>query len=547
MTHDRDPALSPKREGRRLGRQRRLFGVAAAAIAAATVALTWHYDGSARAQVLEEAPVRHITVTINKSKTLTFKSPFSTAVIGSPDIADLLPMTDHTLYVQGKKVGTTNISVFDAEKRLVTVLDLEVALDTGSLHNRIAASTGAHNINVASSNGEVVLSGQASDAVAATRAVDVASGLAGKDTPVINAMTVAPTQQVMLKVRFLEVDRTAGRDLGVNWYGGNKNGLGVSGLGSLSNSASAGVATVTGTGSGGSSSTATVTGQALASGASLSSSGGSAGSSTTASATMVPLLSGLFTGAAAGATPFGALLANVINTHGLSIDGMISALEERGLVKTLAEPDLVAQSGQQASFFAGSQIPIPTVQPGTTGTTPTVTVTYYNCGVTLNFTPTVLNTGLIALQLGPQVCQVASTSAVVVNGTTIPELNTRSANTGVELRDGQSFAIAGLLQAQDIDQLSQLPWIGNVPVLGALFRSTNYQKAETDLVVIVTVHLVRPVAPNKHLVTPFDTTLSANDVDLFLMGDVERKKKYTEFVTSGGGLQAPYGYILEAK
>ena len=360
-------------------------------------------------------------------------------------------------------------------------------------------------------------------------------------------MTVAPTQQVMLKVRFLEVDRTAGRDLGVNWYGGNKNGLGVSGLGSLSNSASAGVATVTGTGSGGSSSTATVTGQALASGASLSSSGGSAGSSTTASATMVPLLSGLFTGAAAGATPFGALLANVINTHGLSIDGMISALEERGLVKTLAEPDLVAQSGQQASFFAGSQIPIPTVQPGTTGTTPTVTVTYYNCGVTLNFTPTVLNTGLIALQLGPQVCQVASTSAVVVNGTTIPELNTRSANTGVELRDGQSFAIAGLLQAQDIDQLSQLPWIGNVPVLGALFRSTNYQKAETDLVVIVTVHLVRPVAPNKHLVTPFDTTLSANDVDLFLMGDVERKKKYTEFVTSGGGLQAPYGYILEAK
>ena len=115
------------------------------------------------------------------------------------------------------------------------------------------------------------------------------------------------------------------------------------------------------------------------------------------------------------------------------------------------------------------------------------------------------------------------------------------------MRDGQSFAIAGLLQAQDVNQLSQLPWLGNVPVLGALFRSTNYQKAETDLVVIVTVHLVRPAAPGKHLATPFDTTLSANDVDLFLMGDTERKKKYTEFVTSGGGLQGPYGHILEAK
>src|SRR5208337_4065863 len=166
-----------------------------------------------------------------------------------------------------------------------------------------------------------------------------------------------------------------------------------------------------------------------------------------------------------------------INTHGIQIDALVSALEEKGLVKTLAEPDLIAQSGEKASFFAGSQVPIPTVQPGTTGTIPTVTVNYYPCGVTLNFVPTVLNTGLINVHLGPQVCQVASTTPVTVNGTQIPELNTRSADTTVELRDGQSFAIAGLLQAQDIDQLSQLPWIGNVPVLGALFRSTNYQKS----------------------------------------------------------------------
>jgi pilus assembly protein CpaC len=254
----------------------------------------------------------------------------------------------------------------------------------------------------------------------------------------------------------------------------------------------------------------------------------------------------VFPGAASISQPFGSLLANVINVNGVRIDTLISALEDKGLVKTLAEPNLISQSGQRAQFFAGTEIPIPTVQPGTVGTTPTVTTTYYPCGVTLGFEPTVLNTGLINLHLTPQVCEVAQTT-VAVNGTTIPELTTRSADTDVELRDGQSFAIAGLLQAQDVNQLSQLPWFGNVPVLGALFRSTNYQKADTDLVVIVTVHLVKPAAPGTHLATPFDNTLPANDVDLFLMGQTERKKKYTEFVTSGGGMQGPYGHVLEAK
>ncbi len=514
-------------------------------MAAAIMAATLNFVlccGSARAQVVEDAPVRHITVTLHKSKVLTFKQPFGTAVIGSPDIADLVPMTDHTLYVQGKKVGTTNVSVFGGDKHLVAVVDLEVVPDTATLRSKIVATTGATNISVTSANGQVILGGEATDAVSATRAIDLARGLSGAQgggqsggqaggqaggqsggqVPVIDALKVAPSQQVMLKVRFLEVDRTAQRDLGVNWFGGNKNGIGFSGLGAISNSAS--------------SSTSAATTNGATSTLATTSIGGALGS-------------GLFPGAASTAQPFGALLAQVINTHGIQIDSLISALEEKDLVKTLAEPNLISQSGQRAQFFAGTEIPIPTVQPGSVaGTTPTVTTTYYPCGVTLGFEPTVLNTGLINLHLTPQVCQVAQTTTpVIVNGTTIPELTTRSADTDVELRDGQSFAIAGLLQAQDLNQLSQLPWIGNVPVLGALFRSTNYQKQDTDLVVIVSVHLVRPVPPGKHLATPFDTTLPSNDVDLFLMGDTERKKKYTEFVTSGGDLQGPYGHILEAK
>jgi pilus assembly protein CpaC len=491
-----------------------LGGVTARVIiaAAALCAVVTCWGGAAWAQFTEAAPARHLALTIYKSKTLRFDQPFTTAVIGSPDIADLLPMTPTTLYIQGKKVGTTNVSVFDQNKHLVAVVDLEVTPDAATLHSDIVATTGDRNIKVSGTNGEVVLHGEASDAVSAARAVDVAKGLS-PSAPVINAMIVAPSQQVMLKVRFLEADRNAGRDLGINWFGGNKNGIGFTGLGGA---------------------TATPPQSEL----------------TPGSPTNVPGLgvTGTFPGTAAGATPFGSLLAKVINTHGVQIATLISALEDKGVIKTLAEPDLVAQSGQTANFFAGTTIFIPTVQPGSVaGTTPTVTTQPYPCGVTLNFTPTVLNTGLINLHLTPKVCEVSGVAPVVVNGTTIPQLTERDADTTVELRDGQSFAIAGLLQAQDVEQLSQLPWIGSVPILGALFRSTNYQKAETDLVVIVTVHLVRPVPPSKHLATPFDTTLPANDIDLFLMGDAERKKKYTEFVTSGGNLQGPYGHILDAK
>jgi pilus assembly protein CpaC len=539
LTDCRHQVVSRRGDGVRIRNAARHHVRLFAAVASSTLAslLLWPSGSPARAQVAEDvgSPVRHIVVTVNKSRTLRFNQPFTSAVIGAPEIADVLPMTQSTLYIQGKKIGTTNISAFDAQKHLVAVVDLEVAPDTGSLRSKIMASTGSRNISVNSVNGEVVLAGEASDAVSAARAVDVAAGLSGKEAPVINAMRVAPSQQVMLKVRFLEVDRNAGRDLGVNWFGGNKNGIGFSGLGAIANSAT--------------SSASTATTQTLNSASNGLTSGTSTTTNNLASSIGGAIGAGVFPGTAATALPFGSLLANVINTHGLRIDTMISALEDKGLVKSLAEPDLIAQSGEKASFFAGAEIPIPTVQPGTIGTTPTISVQYYNCGVTLNFVPTVLNTGLINLHLGPQVCEVATTTPVVVNGTTIPELTTRSADTTVELRDGQSFAIAGLLQAQDTNQLSQLPWIGNVPVLGVLFRSTNYQKQETDLVVIVTVHLVRPVPPNKHLATPFDTTLSANDVDLFLMGDTERQKRYTDFVTGGGGLglQGPYGHILEAR
>lgn len=476
-----------------------------AAMIAGALAISYAAPAAAQGGVVAEdvdSPVRHITIVLNKSRTLKVDRPFEKPVIGAPDIADVLPITDQTLYVLGKKPGTTNISLFDAKHQLISVIDVEVAPDTASLKNKIVASTGGRSINVSSADGEVVLSGEASDAVAAARAVEVAKGLS-PDAPIVDAMKVAPSQQVMLKVRILEVDRNAGRDLGVNWNLGSHRVSGSTGLGTFTN----GVVLPDGsTGVG---------------------------------------VSGTFPGGGASSTPFGTLLANVVNTHGVSIDMLLSALEDKGLVKSLAEPDLVALSGENASFLAGGEIPVPTVQPGSVGSAPTVTIQYKDYGVGLDFTPTVLNTGVINLRLTPSVSEIdTSAAAVFVNGTSIPQLTIRRASTSVELRDGQSFAVAGLLQAQASEDISQVPYVASLPILGALFRSTNFQKHETDLVIIVTPHLVRPTPPNEHLASPFDTTVPANDVDLFLMGQTERKKKYVEYITSGGDLKGPYGHIL---
>ena len=499
------------------------------------------------------SPVHHVVVTLHKSRTLKVDRPFSTTVIGSPEIADVLPMTDTTFYIQGKRVGTTNISVFDWERHLLAVIDLEVTPDTATLHNNIVATTGGENINVTSANGQVVLSGEANDAVGAARAVEVAKGLS-PNAPVIDAMKISPSQQVMLNVRILEVDRNAGRDLGVNWFGGNKNGLGVTGLGALPNSVTASQSTVSGQALNSSSTgaangglfTGNISSTSIGTSSASTITGGASGVNVTAPSA-VSLLSGLFPGVASSAAPFGALLAQVINTHGLQIDALISALEEKGLVKTLAEPDLVALSGETAKFLAGGEIAVPVVQPGSGGGTPTVTIEWKNYGVGLAFTPTVLNGGVINLRLDPSVSELDTAHAILVNGSLIPGIIDREVHTSVQLRDGQNFAIAGLLQAQSNNDISQISWLGNVPVLGALFSSTSYQKQETDLVVIVSPHLVRPVRPGQHLATPFDTTLPANDIDLFLMGDTERQKRYTDYVASGEGLTGPYGHILQAK
>jgi pilus assembly protein CpaC len=214
-------------------------------------------------------------------------------------------------------------------------------------------------------------------------------------------------------------------------------------------------------------------------------------------------------------------------------------LEERGLARRLAEPNLVALSGDTANFLAGGEYPIPV--PGTLGG---YTIDYKQYGVSLAFTPTVLSAGQINLKIVPEVSQLDPANSVAVGpGITVPGLSVRRANTTIELRDGQSFVLAGLLQNESETKQEQLPWIGDVPVLGALFSSKAYRKRETDLVIIVTPRLVRPTRPGDVVRTPLDNTLPANDIDFFLNGKPELQRGPTQ--RAENGVRPFSGHVLD--
>lgn len=481
--------------------------------------------GSSGVIVSEMTNVQRVKVIVNKSRTFRVETAFATIVAGSPDMIDVKSLSDHLIYIQGRQTGTTNVILFDTSMNQIGVLDVEVALDSNTLQQNIRASTGAQGIRVSASEGQVVLSGTAVDAVAAERAVSIANGSIGKGGVVVNAMSVAAPQQVMLEVRFLEVARTAGRTLGVNLFAANANATNVAntGLGAPIPSA-IGRAPIGGVNTSGSSPVGA----------------NPAGS--------LPLLGTIGTLGAGpngvAVAPFASLLTSIIRTgNGGSVDALITALEEKGLVRRLAEPNLIALSGDAARFLAGGEFPVP-IPNTTTNGFPTVTIEYKKFGVELAFVPTVLSRGVINLRVEPSVSELDFANAITIQGTTVPALTLRDARTTVELRDGQSFAIAGLLQTKNQEAVSQVPWIGSVPVLGTLFSSKSYQQQETDLVIIVTPRLVAPAAPGQALASPLDSRLPPNDVDFFLNGQMDLRKRYDDYVNSGGQVKGPYGHII---
>jgi pilus assembly protein CpaC len=442
-------------------------GLAAAAIAVIPMQLAASPAEAQTRQLRLAGGQAQLSVVHRTSQTLRTDQAFTDVVVADPDIADAVPLTDRSIYVLGKKVGVTSVSVYDADKKLVGVIEVDVTQNAPRAAAEIRRSVDG-SVRARAQGGGIALNGEAADAVQADRAARIARAQGG---PVINQMRVRGPQQVMLEVRFIEVSRNAGRDLGVRLES-QSTGNGV---------------------------TATRSGRGQI---------GVLGFAGGATALANP----------AGAQPFGTIIGNLVR-GGTNIDVIIQALEEQGVARRLAEPNLVTMSGEKASFLAGGEIPVPVSQ-----ALGVATVEYKKVGVGLVFTPTVLSEGMINLRIEPEVSNIDATGGAVVGGVQVPRISVSRASTVVELKSGQSFAIAGLLQNSSTSVAEQLPWAGDIPILGALFRSRSYQQKETELAIIVTPHLVQPVKPGQRLRTPHDNSRPGNDVDQFLVGRSEVPK-----------------------
>lgn len=429
-----------------------------------------------------------LVVPLNKSQVLKLDQAFTDLSVGNSQVADVMALSNRSVYVLGKALGSTNLTVYGPGRQILAVVDVVVAHDVEGLKGKLFELFPSERVEVRAAGDSVVIGGTLSTPEQLHRATSIAERYApGKVT---NLLRVRGSQQVMLQVRIAEVSRSTARQLGIRP-------------------------------------------QILAN-----------------DFVFQPL-------DAIDPNAFAVAVGRVA-TESLTITGLIDALEEKGAVKVLAEPNLIALSGDTANFLAGGEFPVPVAQDGDSGRL-AITVAFKQFGVGLAFTPTVIDGDLINLVVSPEVSQIDPNNSVVLNGFRIPGLSTRRASTTVELRDGQSFAIAGLLQSDFQDQVRQLPGVGELPVLGALFRSSQFQRRETELVIIVTPRLVKPVAANM-LAAPTDTFRGPNDLELFLLGQVEGSPAPSPVAArvsaadpsrailgaqAGGGLDGTYGHIIK--
>lgn len=429
-------------------------------------------------------------VPINKSQILRLDVPFTDLLVGNPEIADVLALTDRSVYVLGKALGATSLTIYGEDRQLIAVADLIVSQDIEGLKARLFEIMPEAEIEVRPANDGIVLGGTMASVGELTQVMAVAELFAPGN--VTNLMTVEGSQQVMLSVRFAEVARSLGKELSNNF---------------------------------------TAIGQDFR----MTTGNANTSPGSVFDLTRLRALSG---------NAFGAAALDMV-TGSLTLELLFDFFEERNLVKTLAEPNLIALSGDTASFLAGGEFPVPVAQEGDDAGT-TITVEFKEFGVGLSFTPTVLADGLINIIVSPEVSAIDQAASVTIGGFSIPGLSVRRATTTVELRDGQSFAIAGLLQSNFNDQVRQLPWIGDIPILGSLFRSSNYQRNETELVILVTPHLVKP-APAGSLAAPTDTFLPPSDIDLFLLGRLEARNSGLAALgmAGAGGIDGQFGHIIK--
>ena len=429
-----------------------------------------------------------ITLEVNKGTLVRLTGPAATVFVANPEIADVQVKSPTLVYISAKAPGETVIYAVDASDSVLLNASILVEHDISRLRSSLRQLAPGERVSADSVDGNLVLSGVVSDAGKADKVRALAASIAGeaKGSQVINRMTVATPNQINLQVRIAEVDVNVLKDIGVNW---TKIG---SDLAFMTNNP------------------ASVMGELTNS-----------------------LRVGHIMGTAASAT--------------------ITALTDEGFITNLAEPNLTAMSGQTASFLAGGEFPVPiNGSSAATGGFPTITVEYKSFGVSLAFTPTVIDAQHLNLRVRPEVSELSTNGAVSVPLTatatvTIPALTVRRAETSVELASGESFALAGLLQHTSQQLVSKVPWIGDIPIIGALFRSDRFQRGETDLVVIITPYLVQPV--QTRVAAPTDGLRLPNDAQRVFLSDKFHQglpgPARGPLGSGGKGLIGPGGFRLD--
>jgi pilus assembly protein CpaC len=434
---------------------------------------------------IETASPQKLSLTVGKSVIIGSPDPVKRISLAAPEVADSMVLSPRQIYIIAKVPGVTNLTLWGADDHVSTIIDLEISPDISRLKedlHRIFPEE--KSLRVTGAHDNVTLSGTISSTSNLSQVLALAEPyFPGK---VVNLLEVSGVHQVMIEVRVAEMSRSLLRRLGFNF-------------------------------------------------AYLSSSGKNFG---------LTLLNKLSSFPAQGfpGNPIGvsdkinALFQFMSNDTTWTV--FVDALKEEGLLKVLAEPTLITLSGKSANFLAGGEFPVPV--PQAAGVSTTITVEYKPFGVGLNFTPVVLSNKKINMTVAPEVSELDFSNAITISGFVVPAVTTRRVSTVIELADGQSFAIAGLLKDEVREIVSKFPVLGDIPVLGALFRSSSFQKNETELIVIVTPHLVKPLDMEKQTL-PTDRFIEPDEFEFYLLGKLEGRDKKPE---SGLRMEGEFGHII---
>lgn len=439
------------------------------------------------------AAPEELVLEIRKGQLLRLERPAAAVFVADPEVADVQAHSPTLVYVFGRRSGATTLYAVDENEDVLIRREVVVEHHLSGLQGVIREVAPDSRIEVRSVDGGIILEGAVRDAVKAQELREIAGRYLGENETLINRLAVAAPTQVNLRVRVAEVSREVTKLFGINWEGIFSPGDFLFGL---------------------------ATGRAFTTGGGL------------------PFLRSSDAGGVGNA------FSGSYTNGDVSVNGIIDALEREGLINVLAEPNLTALSGETASFLAGGEFPVPIGQDDDDS----ITIQFKEFGVSLAFTPTVLNAGRISMRVRPEVSDLSDKGAIKLDSLVIPALSTRRAETTVELGSGQSFAIGGLISNSTRNNLDKVPGLGDLPVLGPLFRSTRFQRSESELVIIVTPYLVAPVG-GAQLATPRDGLEDPSDLQRLVDGRLARTSlrpgEQPALAAGRRRLVGPAGFMLD--